>query len=188
MNTQKPIYQSLIPPAGITAIILLIPLIAMQFTNEVLWDLTDFIVAGILIFGSGTAYTLITRKSGKSVYRTAIGFALLSAFLLIWVNGAVGVIGSEDNSINLWYFGVIGIGVIGGLITRFKPLGMKITLFAMAFAQTLITSVALISGAQNLPYSSVTEILGVNGFFIILFVVAGLLFRHADRSEESELA
>ena len=179
MNTEKSIPQSLILPAIVTGVILLIPLIAMQFTNEVVWNLTDFILAGAFIFGTGAAYTLITRKSVKTTYRYAVGLALFSALLLVWVNGAVGIIGSENNSINLWYFGVLGIGIIGALLSRFKSQGMSFAMFGMAFSIALIAGVALLRGAYQLPGSSVAEILGLNGFFIMLFVVSGLLFKHA---------
>jgi hypothetical protein len=45
-----------------TAFILLMPLLAMLFTDQLVWDLTDFIVAGALIFGTGLAYELVARK------------------------------------------------------------------------------------------------------------------------------
>lgn len=181
MNTKKSIPQSLILPAIVTGVILLIPLIAMQFTNEVVWNLTDFVLAGTFIFGTGAAFTLITRKSVKTTYRYAVGLALFSALLLVWVNGAVGIIGSENNSINLWYFGILGIGIIGALLSRFKSQGMSIAIFGMAFSIALIAGVALLRGTYQLPGSSVAEILGLNGFFIMLFVVSGLLFKHAAR-------
>lgn len=188
MTTENNIYQPLILPTILTVAILLIPLIAMQFTDEVNWNLFDFIIAGTFIFGAGLSYTFLTRKSGQVVYRAAIGLALLSGLLLIWVNGAVGLIGSENNSINLLYFGVLAIGVIGGLISRFKSHGMSFTLFAMAIGQALVAIIALIAEMHLVTGSSITEILGVNGFFIVLFVVAGLLFQHAAKNEESELA
>ena len=181
MNTEKPSYQTLILPAIITGVILLIPLIAMQFTTEVTWDLTDFILAGILIFGTGAAYTLITRKSEKTTYRYAVGLALFSALLLIWVNGAVGIIGSENNPINLSYFGVIAVGITGAVVARFKSKEMTLALFAMAFTMAMIAGIALLRGAYQLPGSSVIEILGVNGFFIMLFLVSGMLFKRAAR-------
>ena len=49
-----------------TAFILLVPLVAMQFTDEVAWDLADFVVAGILLFGAGLAYELIATKAGNN--------------------------------------------------------------------------------------------------------------------------
>ena len=36
-----------------TGVILLIPLLAMQFTDEVDWQIGDFLIGGLLIFGFG---------------------------------------------------------------------------------------------------------------------------------------
>ncbi len=49
-------------------------------------------------------------------YRFAVGVALAAAFLLVWMNLAVGLIGSEDNPANLMYFGVLAVGFIGAII------------------------------------------------------------------------
>ena len=91
-----------------TASILMLPLVAMVFTNEVNWSLFDFIVMGILLFGTGLTYELAARKAGNIAYRTAVGVALAAAFILIWVNGAVGIIGTERDDANLMYGGEIG--------------------------------------------------------------------------------
>lgn len=177
MNTDRNFNKSIIGVAIATGLILLIPLIAMQFTEEVVWSASDFILMGILIFGTGFTYKFITRKSGEIIYRIAIGFALATGFFLVWSNLAVGLIGSENNAINLLYFGVIAVGVIGGFIVRFKSQGMTLVMFSMALAQALIAAIALFTGMYQLPESSVFEILAVNGFFIFLFVVSALLFR-----------
>jgi len=76
--------------ALVTALILLVPLVAMQFTDEVNWELNDFVVMGILIFGTGLALDLVARKANER-YRVAIGTAVVAAFLLIWVELAVGI-------------------------------------------------------------------------------------------------
>lgn len=183
MNTEQPLSKNLLYLAAGTAAILLIPFTAMQFTSEVVWTLSDFVVAGTLILGTGCAYLFVTRKSGTTAYRVAVGLALGTGFLLIWSNLAVGVIGSEDNPINLWYFGVVAIGIIGALIAGFKADGMVITLFVAAFAQALIAAVAIVGGYYQSPPSSVMEILSVNGFFVTLWIVSALLFRYASREQ-----
>ena len=68
--------------AAAVALILMVPLVAMQFTNEVVWDETDFIVAGVLLFGTGLAYELVARKGGTIAYRSAVSVALAAALLL----------------------------------------------------------------------------------------------------------
>jgi hypothetical protein len=72
------------------SLMLLTPLIAMQFTNEVNWTLGDFVVMGILFFGTSSAFVLTARKSNKK-YRAAIGIAFLIAFLWLWAELAVGL-------------------------------------------------------------------------------------------------
>ncbi|WP_421773679.1 hypothetical protein [Gracilimonas sp.] len=183
MNTEQPLSKNLLYLAAGTAAILLIPFTAMQFTSEVVWTLSDFIFAAVLILGTGSTYLFVTRKSGTTAYRIAVGLALGTGFFLIWSNLAVGIIGSEDNPINLWYFGVIAIGIIGAFISGFKADGMVITLSAAAMAQALISFVAIFGGYYQSPPSSVIEILGVNGFFVTLWLVSALTFRYAAQKE-----
>lgn len=183
MNTDNKLLPSIVRPAIATAALLMIPLVAMQFTGEVAWDKTDFLVAGVLIFGTGLTYTLITRKSENMGYRVAIGFALFTGLFLVWVNMAVGIIGSSDNPFNLVYFGVIAVGIIGALIARFRARGMALVMVAMALSQSLIAVIALANGMQQSPVSPVHEILGVNGFFVALFLASALLFRYAASRE-----
>ena len=75
----------------IVVILLLIPLIAMQFTNEVNWSLLDFIVAGVLLFGTGLIFDLVIRKTKNTKYRIVIGIAILIILLLVWAELAVGI-------------------------------------------------------------------------------------------------
>jgi hypothetical protein len=75
-------------------IILSIPLIAMQFTNEVDWKLFDFIVMGILLLGTGLLCEFAIRKVKRINQRIFICGAVLLAFFLIWAELAVGIFGT----------------------------------------------------------------------------------------------
>ena len=75
-------------------ILLLIPLIAMQFTNEVKWTLFDFVVMGVLLFGTGLMCELVMRKVKKTGHRVILVAAILAALLLIWIELAVGIFGT----------------------------------------------------------------------------------------------
>jgi hypothetical protein len=83
--------KNIIRIALATAFLLLLPLLAMQFTDEVAWDLADFAIAGALLFGTGLTYELIVRKTDSTTYRAAVGAALAVALLLIWLELAVGI-------------------------------------------------------------------------------------------------
>jgi len=79
---------------AVIACILCIPLIAMQFTSEVNWTLSDFIVAGVLLFGTGLAIELAIRYINPGIGRSILLIIILLALFLIWAELAVGIFGS----------------------------------------------------------------------------------------------
>lgn len=76
------------------AFILLVPLIAMQFTKEVKWKMPDFIIMGTLLLGTGLMCELVMRKVKKIQHRVYIIEAILIALFLIWAELAVGIFGT----------------------------------------------------------------------------------------------
>jgi hypothetical protein len=77
-----------------TALALLIPAIAMQFTDEVVWTLSDFVVAGSLLFGSSLIYVVGTRKIRSTKSRLVVGLIVAAVLLVVWAELAVGVFGT----------------------------------------------------------------------------------------------
>lgn len=75
----------------ITGLILLVPLIAMRFSDEVNWSLADFVIIGTLLIGTGLIYELASRRLESAKHRAVLGFILLVVMLLIWADLAVGV-------------------------------------------------------------------------------------------------
>lgn len=181
MKKQREFYRSILGVAVVAGLILLIPLAAMQFTDQVVWSAADFLIAGALLLGIGSSYVWATRSAINVVYRTAMGLGLGATLLMIWANLAVGLIGSGPNAGNLMYIAVVVVGMIGTLRSRFRPDRMEHTMYAMALSMVFLTAIALLTGMDQYPGSSMNEILGVNGFFATPFVISGLLFRHAGQ-------
>lgn len=78
---------------GITvALLLLIPFIAKQLTNEVNWSFMDFVVAGTLLLATGLLMEWVIRKVKSVPYRILICVAILALLLLTWAELAVGII------------------------------------------------------------------------------------------------
>lgn len=168
--------------AGVVALILLIPLVFTMRDGVVEgvgwnWTLFDFVSMGILLFGAGLVYELIIRKMEIGAYRAAVGLAVATSVLLVWINGAVGIIG-DGESFNMLYFGVLAIGVIGAIVARFQARGMASALFAMAFAHALVPVIVLLIWKPEITVD-VFGVVILNAFFVMLFVASGFLFRRA---------
>lgn len=77
-----------------TALILLVPLVAMRFTAEVNWTLLDFVAAGVLLIGGGLGLVMSMRKLNTAGSSIAVGVALALALALVWGELAVGIFGT----------------------------------------------------------------------------------------------
>jgi hypothetical protein len=75
-------------------VVLLLPLVAMQFTTEVNWSTSDFVIAGVLLGGTGLACEGVLRMVKKPSYRWSLCAVVLLCLLVVWVELAVGVFGS----------------------------------------------------------------------------------------------
>ena len=166
-------------PWTMAALILLLPLIAMLFTDEVDWHTTDFTIMGALLLGACGLYEVAARTTGNLAYRAAVGIALVAAFLLVWINLAVGIIGSEDNPANLIFGSVLAIGISGALVARFRPHGMARALTVTALAQALAGAIALIAGWGATGASGPWPIIVLTVFFAALWLGSAWLFWRA---------
>ncbi|NYZ17347.1 hypothetical protein HL658_32795 [Azospirillum sp. RWY-5-1] len=76
---------------GTIAVLLLLPLVAMRFTDEVAWGVEDFAAAGALLVGAGAVFELAVRRTGKPAHRVMIAAVLVGLVLTVWAHAAVGV-------------------------------------------------------------------------------------------------
>ena len=78
----------------IIVVILLIPLIAMQFTSEVEWSFFDFVIAGALLLLTAALLDLVFKRVKQKKKRIAIGVVVVVMLLVIWAELAVGLFGT----------------------------------------------------------------------------------------------
>ena len=164
---------------GVAALLLLLPLVAMQFTGEVVWGATDFIVFGAMLATACGTFELAARMTGNIVYRAAVGVAVAAAFLLVWVNLAVGFLGSERNPANLMFGGVLAIAIVGSIIARFQPAGMAKAMYATAAAQGLVGVIGLAAGLGSAGYDGIYEVVMGTSLFAALWLASAWLFGKA---------
>src|SRR5690606_8101274 len=98
------------------ALLLLVPLIA-----GAPWSAGDYVFAGVLLFGALGVYEIAVRATTGATYRTGLAMAIVGAFLLLWINAAVGI---TDSDADILYLVVVAIGIVGAVIVRGRAAGM----------------------------------------------------------------
>jgi len=168
---------------GLAAALLLLPLVAMQFTSEVNWSAADFVFAAVMFALVGGTFELAFRKSGNLCYRGGVAVAVAASFLLVWINGAVGIIGDEGNPANLMFLGVIAVALAGAIVARFEAGGMARAMFLAALSQALVGMIALVGrlGAAEPP--GMAGVLVLIGCFALMWAASGALFQKAARDQ-----
>lgn len=83
--------KSLSHVAAVTAAVLMMPLVAMQFTGDVNWTGSDFLIAGILLMATGLAFVLASRTVKTTRQRVLVGGLIALAFVYVWAELAVGI-------------------------------------------------------------------------------------------------
>ena len=169
---------------GAAACLLLLPALAMRFFPDsgVNWTAADFIVMGLLLALACGLYELGAWISGNVAYRMGFGLAALTAFLTLWVNLAVGMLGSENDGINLMFAGVLLVAAVGGLLAAFTPAGMSRAMVAAGIAHLLAVGVGLAMGEFQ-PLE-----LALTGLFALPWFASALLFRKAARDQARNTA
>ncbi len=74
--------------------ILLIPFVAMQFTNQVRWTFMDFLVMAILLVALGISILWIRSRVKDQTSKKITWAIAILIFLLIWAELAVGILGT----------------------------------------------------------------------------------------------
>ena len=92
MKTSGSARRSAVRVALVTVLVLLVPLVAMQFTDEVDWSLFDFVLAGVLLGGSGLLLELAARKPCAVAYRVVLGAIGVTAIVLGEADDAPGLV------------------------------------------------------------------------------------------------
>ena len=158
---------------GLAAGLLLLPMVPLQFTSEVGWTALDFLFAAVMLALACGVYELATRISPNRSYRAGVGVAVVTGFLVVWVNAAVGMIG-DDNAYNVLFLGAMAVGMAGALLAWFRPAGMARALYATAATHGLVSVIALVAG-----WDTRGALLSL--CFVLPWLLSAGLFRQAAR-------
>ncbi|MCU0759216.1 MAG: hypothetical protein MUF07_08495 [Steroidobacteraceae bacterium] len=149
-------------------------LLALPWVVQAPWTAYDHLVAGTIVVGIGLAFEALVRRGERASWRGGSAVALATAGLTVWINGAVGLIGPEDEPYDLVFAGVLLVALLGAGLARLRPAGLARAMRAAALAQCA----ASLGGAFLDARGAVFGLALAAGWLL-----AGALFRAAARSD-----
>lgn len=158
---------------SIPPLVLLLPLV-----SNAPWTLSDYIFAGVVMGLVGLGVELAVRR-GNPAYTMAAGLALAATFLLLWISGAVGIIGSEQDDVNMLFLGVLAVALLGSIGALFRPTGMALAMVAAAIAQACVPVAGWAFWPESRDSIWQPEVVVLTGFFTGMWLVSAWLFRKA---------
>jgi hypothetical protein len=147
-------------------------LLSLPWFLDFPWTASDFIVMGVVFAITGGTIELAVQSSTDWAHRLGSLVAILTGFLTVWVNLAVGMIGSEDNPYNLWFGGVLAIAIAGSLLARGSASALVGTMALAAAAQAGASIFGLAADMRGGIFSLA---------FAGLWLLSAALFRMASR-------
>ena len=159
--------------------LMLLPISVQLASGDFGWSIGDFLFVAFILFTGCFLFDLAARKSPNLSYLLAAGAALAAGFGLIVVNGAVGLVGSEDEAHNLLFLAVILVAIAGAIFARGRADGMSRAMAAAAVAHVALSAGLLISAGGASDGDPMMEVVGLSLFATIWLASAWLFHRAA---------
>lgn len=164
--------------AWLTAAALMLMPIAVQLTHGPFgWSIGDFAFIAIILLSGSAIFDLTARRAPSFSYLAAAGAALAASFGLIVVNGAVGLVGSEDEVHNLFFFGVLAVAILGSILARGRPVAMAKAMLAAAGAHIAVSTALLIAADKVRNEGQQIEVIGLSVFALLWLASSWLFWR-----------
>lgn len=124
----------------------------------------------------------MTGKPERIAYRIGAGVAVGASFVQVWMNLAVGIVGNEDNPVNLDFYLVVVTAAACAFTAQFRADGMARAMLAVAGMQALLALVVATapSTARDDPMGPM-GVLMLSGGFTALWLISAALFHRSAR-------
>lgn len=124
----------------------------------------------------------MTGRPGQTYYRMGAALAIAAAFLQVWMNLAVGIVGEPDNAQNQGFFGVAVAAAACAFTARFEAEGMVRAMLATAGVQAVLgLAVATAPITARVEPNGVAGVLALSALFTALWLASSWLFRSSAR-------
>ena len=144
------------------------------------WSFGDFLGIGLILIFGAAIFDLAARRSPNLAYLAGAGAALAAGFGLVVVNGAVGLVGSEDEMHNAYFFSVPAIAILGSILAAGRPVPMALTMLAAAVTHIAVSTTLLIDANGVSDGNPQMEVIGLS-IFALLWLASAWLFRSAAK-------
>ena len=156
--------------------LLMLPAIAMQFTEEVDWTPSDFVFAAILLGTLGLGVEIAIRVARTRLHFAGLVVAALTGFFTLWSNAAVGIIGAEGEPVNMGFNVLVLAALVATLAVRFRAAKLRWVMGAMAIGQFALGIAALLA----MPGHAVEW--GILAMFAALWGLSAFCFARATKA------
>ncbi|GLR48542.1 hypothetical protein [Sphingomonas astaxanthinifaciens] len=136
------------------------------------WTASDFVLMALMLGALGGGIEYLFARSANPFARAGSAMLVIVCFLTIWVNLAVGMIGSEDNPYNLLFMGLVPAAIAGAVLVRFRPAGLA----WIALGCGLVQAALALEGMAADPRGGRLSLL-----FVVFWLIAAGLFRAGAR-------
>lgn len=136
------------------------------------WTASDFVLMALMLGALGGGIEFLFARSANPFARAGSAMLVIAGFLTIWVNLAVGMIGSEDNSYNLLFMALVPAAIAGAMLVRFRPRGLAWVALACGLAQAGLALGGIAADPRGGRFSLV---------FALFWLIAAGLFRAGAR-------
>lgn len=143
------------------------------------WSAFDFLLAGTILLVVAGLALLTLRRAPNLSYGLGVACAVTAAILLTVANGAVGIVGSEQNDVNLLFYVVPLVALVFATMVRFRARGMMTAMGAMAVIQLLVGSAAMFLASRSAEAIDPKPVIWIVGGLTMLWLASARFFRRA---------
>ncbi len=156
-------------------------LLALPLVLGAPWTPADYGFAAVMLGIAGGAIELGMRASASLAYRAGAVVAVAAAFLLIWTDAAVGLLGDGDNPSGALFVLVVAVAAGGTLFARLRAAGAARAMLAAAALQLATGAIGWSAGWTSPGGRGVYEAVLCSTLFATLWLIAAALFARAAR-------
>lgn len=161
------------------AAIMLFPIGIQLVSGNFGWSAADFLFLAVILLTGCLVFDFAARKAPNFSYLAGASAALAASFGLVVVNGAVGLVGSENEAHNLLFLVAILVATFGAIIARGRATGMARVMFLAAITHVAVSTALLIDAGGVSDGDPLMEVIGLS-VFAAVWLASGLLFRNAS--------